>query len=75
MSLKETKHGFARVLTNKYFYLMKQSIAFETILFALMLVSTIVILISMGVRDVNVCLLAFATFLFSAVSLIVKLKK
>jgi hypothetical protein len=22
MSLRETKHGFARVLTNKYFYLM-----------------------------------------------------
>jgi hypothetical protein len=54
---------------------MKQSIAIETILFALMLMSTLVIFLSMGVRDVNVCLLAFATFLFSAVSLIVKLKK
>ena len=75
MSLEETKHGFARVLTNKYFYLMKQSIAFETILFALMLVSTLVIFLSMGVRDVNLCLVAFATFLLSAVSLVVKLKK
>lgn len=61
--------------TNKQTNNMKNSIALETILFALMLVSTIVILISMGVREVNLCLLAFATFLFSAVALIVKLKK
>jgi len=54
---------------------MKKSIALETILFALMLTSTIVILISMVERDVNVCFLAFATFLFSAIALIVKLKK
>jgi hypothetical protein len=54
---------------------MKQSIAIETILFALMLMSTLVIFLSMGVRDVNLCLAAFVTFLFSAVALIVKLKK
>ena len=54
---------------------MKQSIALETILFALMLVSTLVILISIMTRDVNVCMIAFATFLVSAVSLIIKLKK
>jgi hypothetical protein len=54
---------------------MKSSIVLETILFALMLISTIIILISMVVRDVNVCCLAFATFLFSAIVLIVKLKK
>lgn len=54
---------------------MKSSIVLETILFALMLVSTIVILASMVYQDVNVCMLAFATFLFSAIALIIKLKK
>lgn len=54
---------------------MKSSIVLETILFALMLITTIVILISMVYQDVNVCFIAFATFLFSAIALIIKLKK
>jgi hypothetical protein len=54
---------------------MKSSIVLETILFALMLISTIIILISMVVIDVNVCFLAFATFLLSAIALILQLKK
>ena len=47
----------------------------ETSLFSLMLLSTIVIMYAMFERDVNVCLIAFATFLFASITLIVKLKK
>lgn len=62
-------------INNKKNNTMKNSIVLETILFALMLVSTIVILASMVYQDVYVCMLAFATFLFSAIALIIKLKK
>lgn len=47
----------------------------ETILFSLMLLCTIVIMYAMVERDVNLCLVAFYTFLASAIALIVKLKK
>jgi hypothetical protein len=35
MSLKETKHGFARVLTNKYFNLMKTALNLSLVAIAL----------------------------------------
>jgi hypothetical protein len=47
----------------------------EICLFACMLVSTLVILLSMGMRDINICLISFATFLIASITLIVKLKK
>jgi hypothetical protein len=54
---------------------MKKSIALETILFACMLTSTIIIMISMVERDVELCLVAFYTFILSAIALILFLKK
>lgn len=53
---------------------MKKSIALETILFACMLVSTIIIMISIVERDVELCLVSFYAFILSAIALIVKLK-
>ncbi len=47
----------------------------EICLFACMLLSTLIIFASMVMRDVNLCLIAFTTFLVSAITLIVKLKK
>lgn len=54
---------------------MKRTQTIEVVLFSMMLFSTLVIFTSMVMRDVTIFGMGFVAFLYSAIALIVTLKK
>lgn len=54
---------------------MKRTQAIEVVLFSMMLFSTLAIFTSMVMRDVTILGMGFVSFLYSAIALIVTLKK